>query len=71
MTAVLLISTPAYRPTLRALISATAPNDTIINVHDRMPVLLTDDEAMPWLHDTGMASTTLVALQPALERIAV
>ena len=46
-------------------------NDTIIHVHDRMPVLLTDDEVMPWLHDTGMASTKLTALQPALEGIAV
>ena len=53
------------------MVLTTAPNDTIINVHDRMPVLLTDDEAMPWLHDTGMASAKLAALQPALERIAV
>jgi putative SOS response-associated peptidase YedK len=40
----------------RFVVLTTAPNDTIINVHDRMPVLLTNDEAMPWLHDTGMAS---------------
>ena len=32
----------------RFVVLTTAPNDTIINVHDRMPVLL--------LHDTGMAS---------------
>ena len=44
----------------------TAPNDTIINVHNRMPVLLTDDEVMPWLHDTEVASSKLTALQPAL-----
>ena len=49
----------------------TAPNDTIINVHDRMPVLLHDDEVTPWLHDTGMASAKVIAPQPALERIAV
>ena len=55
----------------RFVVLTTAPNDTIINVHDRMPVLLTNDEAMPWLHDTGMASAKLTALQPALERIAV
>ena len=53
------------------MVLTTAPNDTIINVHDRMPVLLTNDEAIPWLHDTGMASAKLTALQPALERIAV
>ena len=55
----------------RFIVLTTAPNDTIIHVHDRMPVLLTDDEVMPWLHDTGMASAKLTALQPALEGIAV
>ena len=55
----------------RFVILTTAPNDTIINVHDRMPVLLTDDEVTPWLHDTGMASAKLTALQPALEGAAV
>lgn len=53
------------------MILTTAPNDTIINIHDWMPVLLTDDEVMPWLYDTGMVSAKLTALQPALERIAV
>ena len=55
----------------RFVILTTAPNDTIINVHDRMPVMLTDDEVTPWLHDTGMASAKLTALQPALEGAAV
>ena len=55
----------------RFVVLTTAPNDTIINVHDRMPVLLTDDEVTPWLHDTGMASAKLTTVQPALERIAV
>ena len=55
----------------RFVILTTAPNDTIINVHDRMPVLLTDDEVEPWLHNTGMASVKLTALQPALECLAV
>ena len=34
-------------------------------------ILLTYDEAILWLHDTGMASAKLTALQPPLERIAV
>ena len=55
----------------RFVILTTAPNDTIINVHDRMPVLLTDDEVTPWLYDAGMASAKLTALQPALEGAAV
>ena len=53
------------------MVLTTASNDTIINVHDRMPVLLTDDEVTPWLYDTGMASAKLTALQPALEGAAV
>ena len=51
--------------------ATTAPNSSIINVHGRMPVLLTDDEAASWLHDTGMASAKLTALQPDLELAAV
>nr|WP_326213267.1 SOS response-associated peptidase [uncultured Oscillibacter sp.] len=55
----------------RFVVLTTAPNDTIINVHDRMPVLLTDDEVTPWLHNTGMASAKLTALQPGLDGAAV
>ena len=55
----------------RFLVLTTAPNDTIINVHDRMPVLLTEDELMPWLSDTAMATAKVTALQPALTSIAV
>ena len=47
------------------------PNDTIINVHNRIPVLLTDDEVMPWLQNTGIASAKLTALRPAWEGAAV
>ncbi len=54
----------------RFVVLTTAPNDTIINVHDRMPVILTEPELEPWLHDTGMASAKLTAIQPALESIA-
>ncbi len=55
----------------RFVILTTAPNDTIINIHDRMPVLLMDDEVTPWLHDTGMASAKLTANQPVLDHVAV
>ena len=61
----------AFQGEERFVILTTAPNDTVIHVHDRMPVLLTDDEAAPWLHDTGTASAKLTAIQPALERVAV
>lgn len=55
----------------RFVVLTTAPNDTIVHVHNRIPVLLTGDELMLWLHDTGMASAKLTALQPALEDIDV
>ena len=55
----------------RFVVLTTAPNDTIINVHDRMPVILTGAELEAWLHDTGIASAKLTAMQPALESIAV
>lgn len=55
----------------RFVILTTAPNDTIINIHNRMPVLLADGEVEPWLCDTGMASAKLTALQPALECVAI
>lgn len=53
------------------MILTTAPNEATINIHDRMPVLLTDDEVTPWLHDTGMASAKLTASQPILDHVAV
>lgn len=55
----------------RFVVLTTAPNDTIINVHDRMPVILTEAELEAWLHDTGIASAKLTVMQPALESIAV
>ena len=55
----------------RFVVLTTAPNDTIINVHDRMPVLLTADELLPWLRDTGMAAEKVTAVQPPLESVAV
>jgi len=61
----------AFQGEERFVILTTTPNETIINVHDRMPVILTEAELEPWFHDTGMASAKLTALQPDLERAAV
>ena len=55
----------------RFVILTTAPKDTMIRIHDRMPVLLRNEELLPWLHDTAIASERLTAEQPALESIAV
>lgn len=55
----------------RFLVLTTAPNDTIINIHDRMPVLLTEDELTPWLSNADMATAKVTAVQPGLTSIAV
>lgn len=55
----------------RFVVLTTAPNDTIINVHDRMPVVLTRAELLPWLGDAQMATAKVTAVQPALESVAV
>lgn len=55
----------------RFVILTTAPNDTMIRIHDRMPVLLRNEELLPWLYDTAIASERLTAEQSALESIAV
>lgn len=61
----------SYQGEERFVVLTTAPNDTIINIHDRMPVILTPTELEPWLLDTEMASAKLTARQPALESMAV
>lgn len=55
----------------RSIILTTAPNDTIVNVHDRMPVLLPPEELEPWLRDTAWAIRKLTARQPDVTRRAV
>ena len=50
----------------RFTVLTTMPNDTIVNVHDRMPVLLLPEEVEPWLRDTAMAVDKLTARQPDL-----
>jgi putative SOS response-associated peptidase YedK len=40
----------------------TEPNDFVAKVHDRMPVLLTEDQFAPWLR--GEAGTELLKPTP-------
>jgi putative SOS response-associated peptidase YedK len=40
----------------------TEPNDFVAEVHDRMPVLLTEDQFVPWL--SGAAGTELLRAAP-------
>lgn len=59
----------SFREEDRFIILTTAPNDTIINVHDRMPVLLPPAEVELWLRDTAWASEKITARQPDLVHI--
>jgi putative SOS response-associated peptidase YedK len=40
----------------------TEPNEEAAKFHDRMPVVLSDDEAMEWLGDQPLADDKLMAL---------
>ena len=60
-----------FRGEDRFIILTTAPNDTIINVHDRMPVLLPPEELDPWLRDTTWATEKITARQPDVMAAAV
>lgn len=54
----------------RFVILTTAPNDSVVNIHDRMPVVLTEGELTAWLLDPRQAVVKLTACQPALEQVA-
>lgn len=52
----------------RFVILTTAPNETVSDIHDRMPVLLAPHELDVWLHDPGMATAKLTARQMDVRR---
>lgn len=50
-------------------IVTTAANSSMVGIHDRMPLLLSREEAADWLTDTKAAQRLLLgAVPPALER---
>jgi len=46
-------------------ILTTDANDTVAPIHDRMPVVLTSDDAAEWLHEGNDPATVLPLLRPA------
>lgn len=52
----------------RFVILTTAPNDTVRDIHDRMPLILTHEQVRPWLTDPQAALELLVSAPPPLER---
>lgn len=52
----------------RFVILTTIPNDTVRDIHDRMPLILTHEQVRPWLTDPQAALELLVSAPPPLER---
>lgn len=52
----------------RFVILTTAPNDSVRDVHDRMPLILTDEMKQLWTTDTAAALRYLTDPMPALIR---
>lgn len=52
----------------RFVVLTTAPNNTVRDIHDRMPLILTHDQVRPWLTDTQAALALLDRVPPALRR---
>ena len=46
----------------------TAPNETIQDIHDRMPLILSHEQVRPWLTDAQSALQLLTIVPPALQR---
>ena len=52
----------------RFVVLTTAPNKTVQDIHDRMPLILTHDQVRPWLTDTQAALALLDRVPPNLRR---
>ena len=50
----------------RFVVLTTAPNKTVQDIHDRMPLILTHDQVRPWLTDTQAALALLDRVPPNL-----
>lgn len=50
------------------VILTTAPNETVKDIHDRMPLILNHDQVRPWLTDAQSALGLLTIVPPALQR---
>lgn len=53
----------------RFVILTTAANNSISDVHDRMPVVLAQQEIQPWLFDPQAASDIFITPRPNLSRL--
>lgn len=49
-------------------ILTTSPNDSVSPVHDRMPLVLTSEEIIPWIQNFDTAEKLLTKIPPFLEQ---
>lgn len=50
------------------VVLTTAPNETIQDIHDRIPLILSHEQVRPWLTDAQSALQLLTIVPPALQR---
>ena len=50
------------------VILTTSPDETVKDIHDRMPLILNHDQVRPWLTDAQSALSLLTIVPPALQR---
>lgn len=60
-----------FRGESRFVILTTAANESVVDIHNRMPVVVCKDEQDAWLSDTTFAIQKLYDTPPALARRAV
>lgn len=53
---------------LHFVILTTAANDSVSPVHDRMPLILEEEEMLPWIYNGGQVGSFLAKCSPMLER---
>ena len=53
----------------RFVILTTAPNDSIVNIHNRMPVVLPKSKVGRWLSQTDTALKLLHDVPPMLDMV--
>lgn len=55
----------------RFVILTTAANNSMVDIHNRMPIVLQKEKIEDWIIDTDYAMMLLNEEQPVLERIEV
>lgn len=51
----------------RSILFTTAPNESMIQIHDRMPLILAKNQINAWIYDTDFAKNFLSSAMPQLK----